>query len=140
MIKKFLEEFKTFISKGNVLGLAVGVIIGSAFTGIVTSLNEDILTPLLGMFGGVDFSNLTVTLGVGERAPILRYGSFITAIINFLITAFVIFLLVKAINTLSERISPPKEEETPTTKECPYCKSKIALAATRCPQCTSQLK
>jgi large conductance mechanosensitive channel len=139
--KGFLEEFKKFIMRGNVMDMAVGVIVGGAFTTIVTSLNEDILTPILGIFGGTDFSNLKVTLGSGENAPVLCYGNFITAVINFLITALVIFILIKAINGVSERFS--KKEETPakepTTKTCPYCYSEIAIAATRCPHCTSIL-
>ena len=93
--KGFIEEFKKFIMRGNVMDMAVGVIVGGAFTSIVTSLNQDILTPVLGIFGGTDFSNLKVTLGSGENAPVLCYGNFITAVINFLITAFVIFVLVK---------------------------------------------
>lgn len=141
-MKGFFDEFKKFIMRGNVLDMAVGVIIGGAFTAIVTSLNTDILTPLLGLLGGTDFSYLTLTLGSGKEAPVLAYGSFITAIINFLVTAFAIFCLVKLINTLSDRVS--KEEEpapaAPTTKECPYCKSQIAIAATRCPNCTSHLE
>ncbi|MBE5884605.1 MAG: large conductance mechanosensitive channel protein MscL [Lachnospiraceae bacterium] len=137
----FFGEFKKFILRGNVMDMAVGVIVGGAFTAIVTSLNQDILTPLLGVFGGTDFSHLTVTLGSGETAPVLTYGNFITAVINFLITAFVIFCLVKTINKLSDRMK--RKEETPaapTTKKCPFCKSDIALDATRCPHCTSQLE
>ena len=134
----FVKEFKEFISKGNVIDLAVGVIIGGAFTGIVTSLNEDIITPLLGVFGGVDFSNLKITLGTSETSPILTYGSFLTAVINFLITAFVVFCLVKAINNVSKKVIHEKEEEV-TTKKCPYCKSEIPVEATRCPHCTSEL-
>ena len=87
---KFFGEFKKFILRGNVMDMAVGVIVGGAFTSIVTSLNADILTPILGIFGGTDFSYLTVTLGTGENAPVLHYGNFITAVINFLITALVI--------------------------------------------------
>lgn len=101
--KGLIEEFKKFIMRGNVMDMAVGVIVGGAFTAIVTSLNQDILTPVLGIFGGTDFSNLKVALGSGENAPVLCYGNFITAVINFLITAFVIFILVKAINGISER-------------------------------------
>ncbi len=140
-MKGFVEEFKKFIMRGNVMDMAVGVIVGGAFTSIVNSLNADILTPLLGVFGGMDFSHLSVTLGKGENAPVLMYGNFITAIINFLITALVIFILIKVINGLNDKLSK-KEEEQPaesTTKECPFCKSEIAIAATRCPHCTSQL-
>lgn len=137
----FFSEFKKFIMRGNVMDMAVGVIVGGAFTSIVTSLNQDILTPLIGLFGGTDFSYLTVTLGSGENAPVLAYGNFITAVINFLITALVIFVLVRTINRLNERFSKKEEkkEEAPTTKECPYCKSTIAIGATRCPHCTSEL-
>ena len=141
-MKGFIEEFKKFIMRGNVLDMAVGVIIGGAFTAIVTSLNTDILTPLLGLLGGTDFSYLTLTLGSGDEAPVLAYGSFITAIINFLVTAFAIFCLIKLINTLSAKLSKKEEPApaAPTTKECPYCKSQIAIAATRCPNCTSHLE
>ncbi len=140
---KFFEEFKKFILRGNVMDMAVGVIVGGAFTAIVTSLNADILTPLLGLFGGTDFSYLTVTLGSGENAPVLHYGNFITAVINFLITALVIFLLLKAINKITEKLSSLKGEEeapAPTTKKCPFCKSEIDIEATRCPHCTSELE
>ena len=102
--KGFIAEFKKFILRGNVMDMAVGVIVGGAFTSIVTSLNKDILTPLLGVFGGTDFSNLFVVLGEGEEAPVLMYGNFITAVINFLITAFVIFCLVKFINALGDKL------------------------------------
>ena len=141
--KGFISEFKKFIIRGNVLDMAVGVIIGGAFTAIVTSLNKDILTPLLGIFGGTDFSYLAVTLGSGENAPILAYGNFITAIINFLITALVIFMLIKSINSLSNRFKKKEEAPAPaapTTKKCPYCCSEIAIEATRCPHCTSVLE
>lgn len=140
-LKGIAEEFKKFIMRGNVMDMAVGVIVGGAFTSIVTSLNKDILTPVLGIFGGTDFSNLKLTLGKGENAPVLCYGNFITAVINFLITAFVIFMLIKAINVVSDRfLKKEKKEEAPTTKDCPYCMSKIAIKATRCPHCTSLLE
>lgn len=141
MAKKsgFVEEFKKFIMRGNVMDMAVGVIVGGAFTAIVTSLNADILTPILGVFGGTDFSHLQVALGSGENAPVLMYGNFITAIINFLITALVIFALIKGINAISNRLSK-KEPKAPTTKKCPYCISEIAMEATRCPHCTSVLE
>ena len=132
-----LAEFKEFIMRGNVMDMAVGVIVGGAFTAIVTSLNEDILSPVLGIFGGTDFSNLTVKLGTSDAAPVLTYGNFITAIINFLITALVIFLLVKGLNTLSSKFKKAEEEEAPTTKTCPFGKSEIAIDATKCPHCTS---
>lgn len=137
--KGFISEFKKFIMRGNVMDMAVGVIVGGAFTAIVTSLNQDILTPILGIFGGTDFSSLTVTLGSGENAPVLYYGNFITAVINFLITAFVIFCLVKGINAVNDKFSKKPEPAAPTTKKCPFCKSEIAIDATRCPHCTSVL-
>lgn len=138
--KGFIAEFKKFIMRGNVLDMAVGVIVGGAFTAIVTSLNQDILTPILGIFGGTDFSYLTVTLGSGENAPVLNYGNFITAVINFLITALVIFCMIKGINKVAEKFSKKEEPAAPTTKKCPYCMSEIDIKATRCPHCTSQLE
>lgn len=140
--KGFVAEFKKFIMRGNVMDMAVGVIVGGAFTAIVTSLNKDILTPMLALFGGIDFSYLQLVMGEGEEAPILMYGNFITAVLNFLITAFMIFLLIKGINALSDLFSKKEEAApaAPTTKECPYCKSTIAIAATRCPNCTSHLE
>lgn len=149
--KGFIAEFKKFILRGNVMDMAVGVIIGGAFTAIVTSLNKDILTPILGLFGGTDFSNLFIqltdkevvytTLAEAQEAgvAVLAYGSFITAIINFLITSFVIFCMIKVINTVSDKFSKKEAPAAPTTKKCPYCKSEIALDATRCPHCTSEL-
>ena len=141
--KGFFSEFKKFIMRGNVMDMAVGVIVGGAFTAIVTSLNKDILTPLLGLFGGTDFSNLVVKLGSGEEAPVLAYGNFITAVINFLITALVIFCLVKGINALNTRLSQKEEAPAPaapTTKKCPYCKSTIDIEAVKCPHCTSDVE
>ena len=138
--KGFIAEFKQFILRGNVLDMAIGVIIGGAFTAIVTSLNQDILTPLLGLIGGTDFSHLTYVMGEGEEAPALMYGNFITAVLNFLITAFVIFLLIKMINAITQKFSKKEEAAAPTTKTCPYCKSSINIEATRCPHCTSVLE
>ena len=141
-MKGFLDEFKKFIMRGNVLDMAVGVIIGGAFTAIVTSLNNDIISPLLALFGGVDFTHLQLVMGEGENAPTLMYGNFITAVINFLITAFVIFCLIKVINVLGEKFSKKEEPAAPpapTTKKCPYCCSEIAIEATRCPHCTSEV-
>lgn len=125
-----IKEFKEFISRGNVIDLAVGVIIGGAFTGIVTSLNEDIITPVLGMFGGVDFSNLKISLGLAKNAPVLTYGNFLTAA--------VVFLLIKVINNITKKMSP-KEEVKITTKVCSYCKTEIPVDAVRCPHCTTEL-
>ena len=127
--KGFVNEFKKFIMRGNVMDMAVGVIVGGAFTAIVTSLNQDILTPILGLFGGTDFSNLFIqltgsikydTLAAAQEAGVatLAYGKFITAVINFLITALVIFCLIKGINAISERFSKKEEEpvKAPATK------------------------
>lgn len=139
--KGFIAEFRKFITRGNVLDMAVGVIVGGAFTSIVSSLNQDILSPILGIFGGTDLSYLSVTLGNGENAPVLYYGNFITAIINFLITALVIFCIIKGINTVGEKMRKKEEKkpEAPTTKKCPYCLSEIPIEAVRCPHCTSHL-
>ena len=134
-MKKFLEEFKEFISRGNVMDMAVGVIIGGAFSSIVTSLVDDIINPILGIFGGINFDQLSVNLA-GDAT--LNYVKFITAVINFLIMALIIFCMVKALNKAAEKFSAPKEEVT--TKVCPFCKSEIPLEATRCPQCTSVLE
>ncbi|HSH25513.1 MAG TPA: large conductance mechanosensitive channel protein MscL [Massilibacterium sp.] len=141
-----IKEFKEFIMRGNVLDLAIGVIIGAAFGKIVTSLVDDILMPPIGLLlGKVDFTNLFITLS-GEHydtlseakkagAATINYGVFINTVVNFLIVAFCIFLVIKQVNRLQK-----KEEETPTTKECPHCYSEIALKATRCPNCTSVLE
>ena len=145
-MKKFVSEFKEFISKGNVIDLAVGVIIGGAFQSIVNSLVNDIFMPLLGLItGGVDFSSWTVTLGSAdvENPAVLSYGNFIAAFLNFIIMALILFLIVKAFNKARTAIeNTQKKDETPaapTTKKCPYCKSEIAIDATRCPHCTSEL-
>lgn len=137
----FLGEFKDFIMRGNVMDMAVGVIVGGAFTSIVTSLNQDIIKPFLGIFLGMDFGNLKLELGSGKKPPVLMYGNFITAVINFLITAAVIFLLVKGMNTLNDRLTKKEQvaEAAPTTKKCPYCCSEIPVEATRCAHCTSEL-
>jgi large conductance mechanosensitive channel len=137
-MKKFLNEFKEFINRGNVMDMAVGIIIGGAFTSIVTSLVDDIINPILGLFGGMNFDQLYIALS-GEAT--LNYGKFITSIINFLIMALIVFLLVKAMNTASGKLSKKEEKpKEPDTKECPYCMSKIAIKATRCPNCTSTLE
>ena len=136
-MRKFIEEFKKFISKGNVMDMAVGIIIGGAFTSIVSSLVNDIINPLLGLFGGMNFDQLAWNI-TGDVT--LYYGKFITAVVNFLIMAFIVFILVKAINTAASRFQKKEEAKAPTTKKCPYCKSEIALEATRCPHCTSELE
>lgn len=129
------KEFKKFISRGNVLDMAVGIIMGSAFTAIVTSLVNDILTPLIGLIiGGLDFGALSLTIGSASIA----YGSFIQAVINFLLVALSLFFIVKAINRFHFKKEEPKA--APTTKECPYCLSTINIKATKCPCCTSDLQ
>ena len=138
-MKKFWAEFKTFISRGSVMDMAVGIIIGGAFTAIVNSLVNDLVMPLLSILtGGFDFTKLSVVLGSGEGAATLNYGLFISAVINFLLIAFVIFCLIKSINKMKDKIAK-NEEESPTVKVCPFCKSEISIDATRCPHCTSQL-
>ena len=138
-MKAFWKEFKTFISRGSVMDMAVGIIIGGAFTAIVNSLVNDLVMPLLSLLtGGFDFTKLSVVLGSGEGAATLNYGLFISAVINFLLIALVIFCLIKSINKMKDKLQK-KEEEAPTVKTCPYCKSEIDIEATRCPHCTSQL-
>jgi large conductance mechanosensitive channel len=130
-----LKEFKDFVMRGNVLDLAVAVIIGGAFGKIVASLVNDILMPLIGvLLHGVDFSTLAWT--VGEAS--VNYGLFIQAIVDFLIVAFVIFLIIKAANSM-KKPAPAATPAAPTTKECPHCYSTINIKATRCPNCTSEL-
>jgi large conductance mechanosensitive channel len=144
------KEFKTFIMRGNVLDLAIGIIIGAAFSGIIQSLVKDIIMPPVGLLlGKVDFSNLFLPLdGVAyatladaqaAEAATLNYGLFINTIINFLIVAFVIFLIVRWFNSMSAPKTAPVVASEPTTKTCPYCISEISIKATRCPQCTSEL-
>ena len=136
-MKAFMKEFKEFISRGNVMDMAVGIIIGGAFAAIVNSLVADIINPLLGCFVSMDFSAWTIPL-VGEAA--LGIGNFINAVISFLIMAFILFSIIKAMNKAASIGKKPEEKPAePTTKICPYCKSEIAIEATRCPHCTSQL-
>jgi large conductance mechanosensitive channel len=146
-----LKEFKDFVLRGNVFDLAVGIMIGAAFGSIVTSLVNDIIMPPIGLLlGGVDFTNLFILLKAGSPgapyaaladaqaagAVTINYGIFINALVSFLIIAFVLFLLIRVVNSLQKEEAPAA---APTTKECPYCKSTVALGATRCPHCTSQL-
>jgi large conductance mechanosensitive channel len=143
-----LEEFKKFIARGNVLDLAIGVIIGAAFGKIVTSLVNDILNPIIGLATGrLDFSSLFISLNgqhyanldqaKSAKAPTLNYGIFINTIIEFLIVAFVVFLIVRQVNRLFPK---PAEQPTPPTKICPECRTTIPLDARRCPACTSVLQ
>ncbi len=156
-MKKFFGEFRDFIAKGNVIDLAVGVIIGGAFSNIVKSLVENIITPLISLITkNISFTEMFYILDSTKReeyaeatlaevteagVAVLSYGVFVQGVIDFLITAFVIFLLVKSINKI--RTAGKKEEaveEAPTTKLCPFCKSEIAIDATRCPNCTSEVE
>lgn len=136
-MKKFLSEFKAFAMRGNVIDLAVGVIIGGAFQKIVTSLVGDVISPLIGLFGKKDFTGWMIKIGEVE----IKYGNFITEVINFIIMAFIIFVMVKMLNKLSS-INKKEEiiEEAITTKKCPYCCSEIAIEATKCPHCTSDVE
>jgi large conductance mechanosensitive channel len=147
-----LKEFKAFIMRGNVLDLAVGIIIGAAFGTIVKSLVDDVIMPPIGLaLGNVDFSNLFVLLKEGAKAAppyasladaksagavTINYGQFINNVVTFIIVAFAVFLVVRAAN----RLRPPEAAEAPNTRDCPYCRMPIPVAATRCPQCTSELR
>jgi large conductance mechanosensitive channel len=142
-----LKEFKAFVMRGNVLDLAVAVIIGGAFGKIITSFVNDVLMPPIGLLlGGVDFSNLFISLdgkpydsleaARTAGAATLNYGLFLNTVIDFLIVAFVIFLIVKVANKMQK----PAPAAEPTTKECPHCFTTISIKATRCPNCTSEIK
>lgn len=135
---KIWREFKEFAFKGNVIDLAVGVMIGSAFTAIVNSVVKDLFTPLISIITqGANFSTLGIKLGEGEDAAVFAYGNFIQAVINFLLVAICIFIFVKGINKLREKKNPPQPEKP--ARKCPYCMSVIDENATRCPHCTSKL-
>jgi large conductance mechanosensitive channel len=144
-----LKEFKEFAMRGNVLDMAIGIIIGAAFGKIITSFVNDMLMPPIGLvLGKVDFSNLFVNLSgktydtlaaaKAASAPTINYGLFLNTVIDFVIVAFAIFLLVRQVNRLQRK--PEAPPAAPTTKDCPYCLSSIALKATRCPHCTSELR
>ena len=147
------KEFRAFALRGNVVDMAVGIIVGAAFGTIISSLVDNILMPPIGLLlGGVDFGNLFAIIKAGSTAGpyatladaqsagavTINYGVFINAIVSFVIVAFAIFLVIRAINRLTREKETPLAE--PTTKECPYCRSTIPLTATRCPHCTSQLE
>lgn len=149
-MKKLIQEFKTFAIKGNMIDLAVGMIIGSAFNKIVSSLVNDMIMPLLGIFTGkIDFSKLYIaldgktyeSLAAAEEAgaACFKYGSFLAGLLDFLIMAFIVFLFVRWINKLRNATKTPEAPKAPTTKVCPYCLSDIKIEATRCPHCTSEL-
>ena len=151
IMRKIIGEFKEFISRGNVVDMAVGVMIGAAFKAIVDSVVKDLISPVIGIIFKRDFSELKYVLKPAEldadgvtvlvEEVAIKYGAFIMAIINFLIIAAILFIMVKAINT-ARTIGSKKVEEAPvapTTKICPHCKSEIAIDATRCAHCTSEL-
>ena len=140
-----LKEFRDFIARGNVIDLAVGVIIGAAFGKIVTSLVEGMIMPPVGLLlGRIDFSSLflvLVSLDAAKKAgvPVIAYGQFINDVISFLIVAAAVFVLVKQVNRIKSSVDKPLPSAAPTTKDCPFCASTISIKATRCPHCTSQL-
>ena len=144
-----LKEFKEFALKGNMLDLAVGVIIGGGFNGLITSLVNDIIMPFISLFTGkLDFSNMFIALDGNKYATLadaqavkstIAYGSFITGLINFLLTAFVVFILVKQLNRLHKK-NVPAAPAAPTKKTCPYCKSEIHIDATKCSHCGSEVE
>ncbi len=158
MFKNLISEFKKFAMRGNVIDMAVGIIIGAAFSKIVDSLVKDVIMPPIGLLlGKVDFSNLFVVLKRGaseipyaslaaaqqDGAVTLNIGLFINTCISFLIVAFAVFILIKAINDLQAKLDKKEEQEcakNPTTKQCPFCKMEINIDATRCPHCTSEIK
>lgn len=154
-MKKFFKEFRDFISKGDVLSMAVGIIIGAAFTAIVTALTTNILNPILNtIIGGISFDNMKVDIklpwvksmvesGKLEAYPTINFGAFLSAVITFLVTAFTLFLIIKGFNSAKKLTEKKQEEEAtaaPTTKICPHCMSEIHIDATRCPHCTSELE
>lgn len=138
-IQNFFNDFKEFVMRGNVIDLAIAVIIGAAFQKIVSSLVDNIISPVLGLFTKMNFDQLKLVIGEGETKVVIGYGSFFTAAINFIIMAFVIFLLLKGMNKLLSLTKKEEPEEEPTAKTCPYCITEINLLATRCPNCTSML-
>ena len=134
---KVLKEFKDFAMRGNIMDMAIGIIIGQAFTAIVTSLVNDLLFPLIGIItGGVSLTSLVWKVGSAEFA----YGNFLQAILTFILIAIVLFLIVKAINAFHKKKEVEEEAAEPTTKQCPYCCSEIDINAKRCPHCTSELE
>lgn len=139
-MKKFFEEFKEFINRGNVMDLAVAVVIGAAFTAIVNSVVSDLIMPIVGAItGGLDFKDMKLTIPLGAGDAAIAYGNFINAVIQFLIIAFVVFLIVKALNKAKDMASKGKKVEEKEAPKCPYCLEEVAEGATRCPHCTAEL-
>ena len=137
MFKSFFKEFKDFILRGNVMDLAVGVIIGAAFKDIVDALTSDFINPLINSVGGAEIGGTIEILG----GQYLNYGHFLTAVINFVIMAFILFVMLKSVNKIMTLGRKKEEaEEAATTKKCPYCLSEIDIEATKCPHCTSDLE
>jgi large conductance mechanosensitive channel len=131
-----MSGFQKFILRGNVVDLAVGIVIGAAFNGVVQEFVKDIITPIIGIFGGFNFPTWTFTIG----KSIFAIGAFLNAVISFLIIAFVVyFFVVRPINALQDRFTPHQEPAKPTTRDCPFCLSTVPLGATRCAYCTAQL-
>lgn len=140
-MSKLLKEFKEFAIRGNVIDMAVGVVIGSAFTAIVNSVVNDLFTPIIAKItGSVDFSALAIVLGEGEGAPTIAIGNFIQAVINFILIAICVFGFVKLVNKMRRPKEEPAPAPAPAPRLCPYCQSEIAKEATRCPHCTSKLE
>ena len=147
-MKNFIKEFKEFAVKGNMIDMAIGIIVGGTFSTLVKSLVDNIFMPIIGLFtGGRDFSNMFIaldgnhyaTLEEAGEAALIKYGQFISDIISFLALMFVVFLFVKAVNKMRAANAEPEVEAEPTEKECPYCFTKISIKAKRCPCCTSEL-
>ena len=155
-MKDFLNDFKAFAFKGNMMDLAIGMIIGAAFTALVNFVVSNLFMPLISLFtGGIDFSNLYLPLSAGSKdafmagadiataraaCSVLPYGTFITDLIQFLILAFVVFLMVRALAKMMKNAKEEEAAEAPTTKECPFCKTEIHIDAVKCPNCTADLK
>ncbi len=155
-MKEFLNDFKAFAFKGNMMDLAIGMIIGAAFTALVNSVVSNLFMPIISLFtGGIDFSNLYLPLSVGSKdafvagadiataraaGAVLPYGTFITDLIQFLILAFVVFLMVRALAKMMKNAKEEAAAEAPTTKECQFCKTEIHIDAVKCPNCTADLK
>lgn len=136
-MKSFFNEFKSFIARGNVMDMAVGIIIGGAFTNIVGSLVNDIINPIIGIFGGMNFDKYQLRL---MDDVVISYGRFLTALFNFVIMALVVFIMMKSVNKLTAAVKKEEQTKSDNARKCPYCMSEIDINATRCPHCTSILE